>query len=178
MATTTARRSAANGFSLLELVLVIALIGVLIAVAANRLLPYVSQAEKVAVMRLEGQLRNVLLMEAALLIARGQSARLAGLDQANPMSFLLEPPQTYLGELRAPTRALLPRRSWHFDTSSRLLVYRAGRGFEGADRAAVIQEYSVSLRFDDRDGNALFTPGTDEFHGVRLEKVNASQNGV
>ena len=177
-ATTARTRHAVSGFSLLELVLVIALIAILIAVAASRLLPYVSKAESVAVMRLEGQLRNVLLMEAAILIARGQSASLVDLDHANPMSFLLEPPPTYLGELRDPTRALLPRRSWHFDTSRRRLVYRAGRGFENADADAVIREYAIRIRFADKDGNARFTPGADEFHGVRLEHVDTSQIGV
>ena len=40
----------ARGFSLLELVVVIAIIGILIAVAINRLLPFIDEAERVAVL--------------------------------------------------------------------------------------------------------------------------------
>ena len=173
--TSCARRSTMAGFSLLELVLVVALVGILGAVAATRLFPYVAQAESVAVMRLEGQLRNALMMEAATRIARGQVVRLGELAETNPMRFMLEPPGNYLGELRAPTLELLPRRSWHFDTDSRRLVYRAGRALETVTGSAAISEYRVSLRFEDRDGDDRFTPDSDEFHGVRLEKHAVSQ---
>lgn len=165
------------GFSLVELVVVVALIGILIAVATSRLVPYIAQAERVAVVRIEGQLRNVLMMEAALMIARGRSAQIVDLDRTNPMALVLEPPRTYLGELNSPTLDLLPPRSWYFDKSRQRLVYRAGRGFEGSDGAPVLHEYSVTIEFGDSDGDRRFTAGTDEFFGVRLTRA-AQQHGA
>lgn len=159
------------GFSFLELVTVIAVIATLIAVAASRLFPYVAEAERVAVMRLEGQLRNVLVMEAALYIARGDGALLGQLDFANPMALVLEPPGTYLGELNAPTHALLPVRSWHFDTSVRRLLYRAGRGFETPETGPVMYQYAVRVEYVDRNGDARYSPGIDDFQGVRLRRL-------
>ncbi|MCP4300164.1 MAG: type II secretion system protein, partial [Gammaproteobacteria bacterium] len=68
------------GFSLLELIVVIALISTLIGVAVTRLLPYIDEAERVAVLRVEGQLRSSITMEAAKRIVRGQSASLSDLE--------------------------------------------------------------------------------------------------
>ncbi|MGB5624359.1 MAG: type II secretion system protein, partial [Woeseiaceae bacterium] len=67
----TRDRKLMAGFSLLELIVVIALISTLIAVAVTRLLPYIDEAERVAVLRVEGQLRSSLMMEAAQRIVRG-----------------------------------------------------------------------------------------------------------
>lgn len=166
------------GFSFLELVVVVALIGTLIAVAASKLVPYAAQAERVALARLEGQLRNVLVNEAALRIARGEAAQLAALDGANPMALVLEPPGTYLGEINAPTPAYLPVRSWHFDTASRRLVYRAGRGFEASAGGPAILEYVTRLVYEDRDGDGRYTHGADAFHGVRLLRVDGVSIGI
>ncbi|MEM9058757.1 MAG: prepilin-type cleavage/methylation domain-containing protein, partial [Pseudomonadota bacterium] len=118
------RRVRYAGLTYLEVVLVVALVGLLIAVAASRLLPYVAEAERIAVLRMEGQLKSALLLEAAQTIARGDGARLSELDGANPMALLLEPPPNYLGELHAPAADELPARSWHFDTARDRLVYR------------------------------------------------------
>ncbi len=161
-----------RGFTLFELVVVVILVGTLVAVASSRLIPYVAQAERVAVARIEGQLRGVLGLEAATLIARGESARLMDLDGVNPMSLVLEAPSTYLGELNAPTRQLLPPRSWHFDTQRRRLVYRAGRGFEGSRSQPVFHEYVVRVVYRDADRDGHFSAAADEFRGVRLTRVN------
>ncbi|MEL7448924.1 MAG: hypothetical protein AAFN78_06925 [Pseudomonadota bacterium] len=164
----TLHQKAQRGLSYLEVVLVVVLIGSLIAVAAARLLPYVDHAERIAVLRLEGQLRSVLLLEAAKRISNGESESLTELHSSNPMALLLQPPANYLGELTAPVPHELPERTWHFDTERRQLVYRAGSGFrfEGAD--PVIHDYRVELAFEDVDQDAAFVAGTDEFLGLRL----------
>ena len=90
-----------QGFSLFEFVVVICLIGILLAVAITRLLPYLDEAERVAVLTLEGQIRNTLVMAAAQRIARGQSASISALNGSNPMDLMLEVPGNYVGELDA-----------------------------------------------------------------------------
>ncbi|MGI9234670.1 MAG: type II secretion system protein, partial [Woeseiaceae bacterium] len=104
---------AMRGFSLLELVVVIILIGTLIAVAAARLLPYIDEAERVAVLRVEGQLRSSLMMEAAKRVVRGQSASISELEGANPVKFLLEPPKNYVGERLQREIEQSPTRRWY-----------------------------------------------------------------
>ena len=55
---------------MLELAVVVCLVGILLAVALSRLLPYIDEAERVAVLTLEGQLRSTLVMVAAQRIVR------------------------------------------------------------------------------------------------------------
>ena len=69
-----------SGFSLLELVVVIVIIGILLAVALNRLLPYIDEAERVGVLTLESQIKSTLVTDAAKRIAGGRSASISELD--------------------------------------------------------------------------------------------------
>lgn len=165
------------GFSLLELVTVIAIISILVAIALERLLPYVDEAERVSVIRLEGQLRSTLMMEAAERIVQGRSSTLTELNDSNPVHFLLEPPKNYLGELHMPPDGATPARHWYFDTASRRLTYRLGEPFarDWTDGRPEDPAFSVRVAFADLDDNGRFEPGTDELYGVRLERVAGSE---
>ncbi len=165
------------GFSLLELVTVIAIISILVAVALDRLLPYMDEAERVAVIRLEGQLRSTLMMEAAERIVRGQSATLTQLNDRNPVNFLLEPPKNYLGELAAPPAESAPVRHWYFDTGSRRLTYRLGEPYATGRDGGMPENpaFSVRVAFADANGDGQFQPGIDELYGVRLARVAGTE---
>ncbi len=162
-----------SGFSLLELVVVIALIGTLIGVAINRLLPYIDEAERVAVLRVEGQLRSTLTMEAAERIVRGQAASLVELEGANPIKFLLEPPKNYVGELAPAEVGRAPERHWYFERDRRQLVYRLGEPYGIARRGAALQDpaFAVRVAFADADRDGVFEPRQDELYGVRLQRL-------
>ncbi|MGI9202938.1 MAG: type II secretion system protein, partial [Woeseiaceae bacterium] len=121
--------SGRGGFSLLELVVVIALLSLLVGIALNRLLPYVDEAERVAVVTLESQIKSTLLTAAAKRIAGGKAASISELDGSNPMHLMLEAPQNYAGELYRRDSDSVPFRNWYFDLDSRRLVYRIGRRF-------------------------------------------------
>ncbi|MDH3589190.1 MAG: type II secretion system GspH family protein, partial [Gammaproteobacteria bacterium] len=54
-----------TGFSMLELIVVIALIGILLVIALWKLAGYVREAERVGVLTLEGEMRNTLVLETA-----------------------------------------------------------------------------------------------------------------
>ena len=166
-------RSVALGFSLLELVVVIALIGILIAVAANRLLPYIDEAERVAVLSVEGQLRSSLTMEAAKRIVRGQSASIVELEGANPIKFLLEPPKNYVGELKKQDVGQAPTRHWYFEADRNRLVYRLGApfGLPVRDDAPQDPAFVVSVAYADANGDDVFEAGRDELYGIRLHRV-------
>ena len=164
------------GFSLLELVVVIALISLLVGIALNRLLPYIDEAERVAVLTLEGQIRSTLLTAAAKRIASGRAASISELDGSNPMRLMLEAPRNYAGELRKQDRDSVPRRSWYFDLDSRRLVYRAGRRLvrDYDEQPQQDPEFGVRVAFEDRNRNGRFDPGADELYGVRLQREAGS----
>ncbi len=167
-----AGRSSA-GFSLLELVVVIAIIITLVAVAINRLLPYIDEAERVAVLRVEGQLRSTLMMEAAQRIVRGQSASLSELEGANPVKFLLEPPKNYVGERLQREIEQSPTRRWYYEQDRRRLVYRLGEpfGLPVHDESAEDPAFEVRVAFADSNGNGVFEAQREELYGVRLQRV-------
>jgi len=162
-----------RGFSLLELVVVICLIGILMAVALTRLLPYIDEAERVAVLTLESQLRSSLVMAAAQRIVRGETADIANLNGTNPIGLLLEAPANYVGERSASEQSQVPRRHWYFNLSSHRLAYRPGRpfGLRSPEEPRDHLELEVHVAFEDRNGNGAFEPAADELHGVRLQRV-------
>jgi prepilin-type N-terminal cleavage/methylation domain-containing protein len=163
----------AGGFSLLELVVVIALISTLVAVAVTRLLPYIDEAERVSVLRVEGQLRSSLMMEAAKRIVRGQSASLTELEGSNPVKFLLEPPKNYVGERLRRDTGQVPTRRWYYEQDGHRLVYRLGAPFSLPVQDESLQDpaFEVRIAFADTDGNGVFEAQRDELYGVRLQRV-------
>jgi len=165
------------GFSLLELVTVIAIISILGVVALDRLLPYIDEAERVSVLRVEGQLRSTLTMEAAIRIVRGQSASIPGLAGSNPVNFLARPPTNYVGALFRPQATEVSPRHWYFDEASRQLVYRLGEAFalRKSDETLEDPAFMVRVAFADTDGDGRFEASRDELYGVHLERVAGTQ---
>ncbi|MGI9248624.1 MAG: type II secretion system protein [Woeseiaceae bacterium] len=166
-----------RGFSFLELVVVIAMIGTLIAVATTRLLPYIDEAERVAVLRVEGQLRSTINMEAAKRIVRGQSGSLTDLDGSNPVKFLLEPPKNYVGEYLQADIEQAPTRRWYFEQDRQRLVYRLGApfGLPAHDESVQDPAFEVRVAYADTNGNGVFEAQRDELYGVRLHRVAGVQ---
>jgi prepilin-type N-terminal cleavage/methylation domain-containing protein len=165
-----------RGFSFLELVTVIAIISVLVAVALRKYLPYVDEAERVSVIRVEGQLRSSLVMEAAKRVVRGRSATIQELEGANPLNLLADLPKNYVGELPPDAVAGAPSRHWYFDTGSKLLVYRLGEPYALAtvDETHEDPAFAVRVAYADLDGDGQFEASRDEFYGVRLERVGGT----
>jgi len=161
-----------RGFTLLELVLVVVIIGVLLKVAIDRMLPWLDEAERVSVLTVESQLKNTLVMEAAQRIVRGQSASIAQLERSNPMALLLEAPDNYVGVRRADA-GNLPERGWYFDPDSKRLVYRIGEPYSPRlrDRNWTSPEFEVRVIFEDRDADGVFDAANDELFGVRLLRM-------
>jgi len=164
------------GFSLIELAVVVVIVGILVAVVLDRLLPLIGRAERAAFLRTQADLQSALLLEAAERITAGESARLGELAAGNPMRLFLRPPLNYLGPLAQGDADKVPAASWYFDEQDDRLAYRVGRhtrfdplGATPPDRI----EFRVAFVFEDRDGDGKFDPARDRFGGLKLEPVHA-----
>lgn len=154
------------------MVVVVVLIGILLVTAVNRLMPYLDEAERVAVLSMESQLKNTLVMEAAKRIVRGDYASIAELEQINPMSLLLEAPQNYVGESGGDP-AEIPERRWYFDPATHRLIYRTGEPYTRQLRGKHREDpqFEVKVVFQDRDADGVFNASKDELFGVRLLRM-------
>ena len=112
-----------SGFSLIELMVVIAVVSVLAAVLLNRVLWYQEQAEKVAMQQVVGILRSALHLQVASLQAKGKVGELTALLEQNPMNWLAQQPANYAGEFSASMSGHVEAGSWFFDLSSKELIY-------------------------------------------------------
>jgi len=161
------------GVTLLELVIVIALIGVLTTVAARRLLVLRADAARAALSQRLGGLRAAVSLEMLTRISGGRDAELGELAGSNPMEMLVEPPRSYVGAFDAPDPSAMPPGRWYFDRSEKLLVYRVRYAdrFESELAAPPRVAFRVELVFDDRNGDGRYQPGVDGTTGARIRAV-------
>lgn len=158
------------GFSLLELVVVVAIVALLMAIAVTKYLALVVDTERVAMEGVIGTLRSALGMKMAEYIVEGNINDLRLLEKSNPMDRLSQLPNNYVGELDGPQVAEVPSGMWYFDRSERTLVYRVQNAnyfqtaLEGAPRA----RFHIRLQFEDRDGNKAFDGRKDKLLGLVL----------
>ncbi len=164
-----------RGFTLLELAVVVVIIGVLIGVALDRLLPLVGRAQRAAFLDVQRELQSSLLLAAAERITSGEGEKIPALAAGNPMTLLLAPPPNYVGPLAGSNDNEVPRASWYFDELSGRLAYRVGRytRFTAHDGPADRIELAVAFVYEDRDSDGVFDANGDRFDGLRLTSVYA-----
>ena len=121
--TSVAARRRSPGFSLFELTVCIALIGVFAGVLLDRLLYYEEAAEKAVVELQASTLKVALQVHVGDLISRNQKLDYAVIARENPMRWLEHPLVGYRGEFSTDAAAQLPKGSWYFDRSTAELVY-------------------------------------------------------
>lgn len=117
------QRRLAKGFSLIELVIVIAIISVLVSIFLDRVWYYQELAEKTAMEENVGAIQSALTLQVGKNYTRGNRQELSKLAQENPVKWLQKMPQNYAGEFYdLPPRSLLSG-SWVFDLKARELIY-------------------------------------------------------
>jgi prepilin-type N-terminal cleavage/methylation domain-containing protein len=161
-----------KGFSLFELVVVLTIIGILIAIAADKLPAWQSQAERASMESVAGSLRSALGIKVASLIAQSNMAGIRALTGSNPMEQLSEVPANYAGVKGGAAAAAVPGGQWYYDATAGQLVYRVrNHALLGAPEVAGEIRFAVQLVFEDRNRNGVYDAAIDGLNGVRLVEV-------
>jgi prepilin-type N-terminal cleavage/methylation domain-containing protein len=131
-----------RGFSLLELVVAIALISILVGVFLERALYYKERLEKSKMEEVAMDLRSSVNLRVAELVLENRAAELVRLAEENPMELMVQKPANYLGVLKQNDKSPLPAPGWYYDNRVKEVVYYVdlGRYFspdaEGEKRAS------------------------------------------
>jgi general secretion pathway protein G len=163
------RKLKARGFTLLELMAAIMVIGALSAALLDRLAYYQEMAEKAAMESTARLIRTGLQIHLAELILANRQAEADEIERENPVRWLERKPANYEGEYREPLR----RGAWYFDGRARQLVYvvQTGRRLEfDAPEAAGELRFRARLL---RDRLQLAGGPVESVTGVALQPVTA-----
>ncbi len=109
----------ARGFTLFELVVVLAIISVLISVFLNRLGFYQEKAEQAAMEYTLQAVKTGLQIRLAELIITYRQQQASQLEVENPTQWLSKMPADYAGDYREPPQP----GTWYYDSARRQLVY-------------------------------------------------------
>lgn len=167
-----------RGFALFELAVAAAVVSVLAGVLLNRLVAYAGESELVAAKQLIGTLRTALAVRSAQAISRDGQAGLLAVAHENPMNWLLERPENYLGEYYSPEESELPRGNWYFDKASRTLVYLSASSKSFSVETPKFLRFKVELlrvpKPVETDGRSKVTQGLvlDEVEDQKVATTN------
>lgn len=157
------RNVRARGFTLLELLVVCAVVALLAAFALERFRSFQEDAEVVMAEQVLGSLKNAARIRATELISARQWDDLRRMVGGNPFDWLEELPENYAGKLSGEGRP----GQWYFDAARGAVVYfvRHGERFESSGVLPSMRFAVVGL---DSAGHPL-TDGPFSWVGVRPE---------
>ena len=130
-----------RGFTLIELIVVVAVVGILATIALDRLIWYQGQAEKANMEYTASMIKSGLRMSAASLMMAERSEEIANLAKRNPIDLLAQKPENYLGALDGTNLAVLQRGKWFYDTSRQQVIYVIDQRYNF--RPAVTDDFTV-----------------------------------
>ncbi|TAJ78928.1 MAG: type II secretion system protein [Gallionellaceae bacterium] len=112
-----------KGFSLIELVIVVAIVSLLMSVLLDRVWYYQEMAEKTAMEETVGALQSALSMRHGKNYVRGNPDDISPMSTENPMKWLQKLPRNYSGEFYDPSPRSVAPGNWVFDLRTRELIY-------------------------------------------------------
>lgn len=136
------RPSGQKGFTLFELVVVIAIISILASFALNRYTRLLVDVERTSMEHDLGVLRSAISMQVAAHYLAGDMQGLSLLAGSNPMKLLSEQPKNYLGALSHAEVGTVEEGHWYYDLDSKELVYLVIN-----DRYFVTESHASKARF-------------------------------
>lgn len=158
-----------KGFTLLEMVIVIAMIGYLGTIVLDRLWKYRIYAEEASITATVGNIRSALGLEVAKLAVRGQARKIALLQNTNPLLLLAQKPHNYLGEFKN-INSVNETGVWYFDTTGSSLNYIVSypKNFKTNVKGIKRTRHQLKVIFTDNNKNNRFDRGIDEVNGLDL----------
>lgn len=162
-----------TGFTLLELIAVVALVIILVAVAIENLMPLRGAAERASVRTVIGHLKSAISMELTRRVLKKNAGNVADMDHANPFEYLAATPSNYAGSIALKDTQSLERGHWYYDRNRGLIVYRVRwpAYFEGGPGGIPRVRFRVALNYSDTNGNGRYDAGRDSLHGIRLQPL-------
>jgi prepilin-type N-terminal cleavage/methylation domain-containing protein len=158
-----------QGFSLIELVVVIIIISGLLYFALDRLLKLEVTAERAALTQVIGNINSALGMVISEHIAKDNIPGLRRYIDSNPMDLLAQTPPSYQGSFDGKPPQLPKGTIWYFDQRSHALVYVTGNPeylrSEGPEKSVI--NLKIFPVYDDNNGNGRFDTG-DTLVGLKL----------
>ena len=121
------RRTRTTGFTTLELLVAISIIGIAAAVLLDRLLYYQEAAEKANMEYWGNVLKLGLQIRVGHLMAQNRVIDYLEVARENPMTWLDVPAPGYRGEVVATANVHMPGGSWYYDRTRRELIYVAAQ---------------------------------------------------
>ena len=115
--------SSGRGFTLVELLIVISLVGILASVFFSRVLYYQELAEKAAMQQVVSALQTGLSMQYGHRLASGMGEGKISIVTENPMNWLAQKPGNYAGEFDSVNPSEIEPGNWAFDLNTRELIY-------------------------------------------------------
>ena len=172
-----------RGFSLFELAVTVAIIGVLAGVLLSRIKTYQEEAERVAMENVIGVLRSALSMRHGQLVAQGRQDDVIKLLTINPMDLLAQKPANYLGELNPQQKEKISLGNWYFNRKKLLLVYitRTGATFQRSETKQIQFKIVLLKAMDGADGpKPAETSHSTTIEGIVLTQVpsNLSKQAI
>ncbi|BCA78661.1 prepilin-type N-terminal cleavage/methylation domain-containing protein [Desulfuromonas sp. AOP6] len=166
-----------GGFTLLELIVVVAIVAILFTVGLNKYLELLVEVERATMEQNIGIMRSAVAMQVAKKIVGDDLDGLSELAESNPMTYLAEQPQNYLGELHQADPAAIEGGSWYFDTAGNILIYRVKNTgyFQSALAGPKRARFKIDLVYADHNGSGRFEPRIDALEGLRLAALEPYQ---
>ncbi len=112
-----------RGFTLLELVIVISLVGFFASVFFSRILYYQEMAEKSAMQQVVSAIQSGLLLQYGHRLISGIGSKKNSIIDENPMNWLVQKPRNYAGEFNSINSNKIKPGNWAFDLGTRELIY-------------------------------------------------------
>ncbi len=165
------RISHQNGFSLLELVIVIIIISTLLGFAIDKLLKLQVQAERSSMESIIGTLQSAIALTISEHIAKDKIPELKKYLNSNPMTLLANSPVNYLGDFEGRPENPEPA-SWWYEQNSHSLVYFVlnQEHFVSQTGEKGYAKFKIVAVYDDNNTNGRFDR-RDTLKGLRLSPV-------
>jgi prepilin-type N-terminal cleavage/methylation domain-containing protein len=158
-----------NGFTLLEMVIVIVMIGFLGLIVIDRVWKYRVYAEEAVVKATVGNIRSALGLEVAKLAVRGKARDIAKLEKTNPMDLMAQRPESYLGVFSKPEK-IQQTGVWYFNNNDNTLNYVViyPENFKSKVKGIARTRHQLKLVYTDNNNNHRFDKGIDDIGGLDL----------